>query len=137
VAQLRQTKSRFDEYGAQVLIVGSGNRKQAETFRRAYAPEFVVVGDSKRRLYQAYQLKRTSLFQMASPSLFLKGVKTVVRGHGLGSPQGDVFQLPGVFIIDTKGMVRYSHYGRDPADRPDPEALLSALAEIQEFPGPR
>jgi peroxiredoxin len=136
VAQLRQIKSRFDKYGAKILLVGSGDLQQAEIFRQTYATEFDVASDNQRLLYQAYRLKRTSLFQMASPSLFLKGLRTIGRGHGLGSAQGDVFQLPGVFIIDTKGMVRYSYHGRDPADRPKPKALLSVLAEIQESSNP-
>lgn len=128
---MRQNKNRFDENGARILLVGSGNLKQAQTFARMYAPGFTVVSDNEGHLYRAYQLKRTSLFKMVSPSLFLKGLKTIGQGHGIGSLQGDVFQLPGVFIIDTKGMVQYSYYGRDPSDRPEPEALLSVLAEVR------
>lgn len=130
MAQLRRAKSRFDEKGAKILLVGMGNVEQTETFRRTFAPEFSMVCDPDRRLYRAYQLKQTGLFQLASPSLFAKGVKAIVSGHGMGSPQGDVFQLPGVFIIDTNGRVRFSHHSRDPADHPKPEELLSALETL-------
>ncbi len=127
---MRQTKSRFDEKGVQILLVGMGTREQAETFRETFAPEFSMVCDPEARLYRAYQLKRTGLFQLASPSLFAKAMKALSSGHRMGTPRGDVFQLPGVFIIDTEGCIRYSHHSRDPADHPEPEELLFALERI-------
>ena len=127
MAQLRHTKSKFDEKGVQILLVGMGTMEQAETFRKTFAPEFSMVCDPEARLYRAYQLKRTGLLQMASPLLFAKAMKAFSSGHRMGAPQGDVFQLAGVFIIDTGGWIRYSHHSRDPADHPEPEELLFAL----------
>ena len=127
---MRQAKKKFDKKGARILLVGMGDREQAETFRKTFAPEFSIVSDPERRLYQAYELKRTGLFQLASPSLLVKGIKVLSSGHGMGSPQGDVWQLPGVFIINTKGYIRFSHHSRDPADHPNSEVLLAALDRI-------
>jgi len=62
-----------------------------------------------------------------SPSLALKGVAAMVGGHSLGTPQGDVRQLPGVFIINTTGEIVYSHFSRNPADHPDAETIIAAL----------
>lgn len=128
---MRQTKSRFDKIGAQIILVGMGDREQTETFRRDFAPEFSIVCDPERRLYQAYGLKRAGLFQMASPSMFVKGMKALGSGVGMGIPQGDVLQLSGVFIIDTQGSVRFSYHAANPADHPTPEELLSALSRIK------
>ena len=130
MAQLRHTKPRFDEKGVQILLVGMGSTAQSETFRKTFAPEFSMVCDPDRRLYRAYQLKKTGFLQLVSPSLFAKAMKALGSGHKMGSPQGDVFQLPGVFIIDTKGRVRFSRHSRDPSDHPKPEELLSALDRI-------
>ena len=90
-----------------------------------------MVYDPERRLYEAFQLKQTSLLKMASASLLLKSIDVIGKGYGLGLPRGNVYQLPGVFIIDTRGVIRYSYYSRDPADRPTPEALLLELAKIE------
>jgi hypothetical protein len=38
-----------------------------------------------------------------------------------------VRQLPGVFIIDTAGRIRFSHHAAGPADHPQPGILLEAL----------
>ena len=51
----------------------------------------------------------------------------MVKGHGIGIPQGDVRQLPGVFIIDTDECIRFSHHASGPADHPQVETLLEAL----------
>lgn len=135
MAQLRHTKSRFDKIGAQIILVGMGNREQTETFRKTFAPELSIVCDPERRLYQAYELKRAGLFQMAAPSMLVKGMKALGSGLGMGLPQGDVLQLPGVFIIDTEGRVRFSYHAVNPADHPTPERLLSALARIKHKDG--
>ena len=127
---MRRAKSSFENKKAKILLVGMGNVEQTETFRRTFAPEFSMVCDPDRRLYRAYQLKQTGLFQLASPSLFAKAMKAISSGHRMGTPQGDVFQLPGVFIIDTEGCIRFSHHSRDPADHPKPEELLFALERI-------
>jgi len=128
---LRQVKNEFDEKGAQILLVGIGSEKETETYRKTYAPEFPMVYDPERRLYQAFQLKQTSLLKMTSASLLFKSIDVIGKGYGIGLPKGNLYQLPGVFIIDTEGIVRYSYYSRDPADRPTPEALLFELAKIE------
>ena len=135
MAQLRQTKSRFDKIGAQIVLVGMGDREQTETFRGSFAPEFTIVCDPERRLYKAYGLKRAGLFQLASPSMFIKGMKAFGSGVGMGLPKGDVLQLSGVYIVDTQGRVRFSYHAADPADHPTPQELLSVLSKIKQEAG--
>ena len=94
-----------------------------------------MVCDPKRRLYQAYGLKRAGLLQLASPSMFVKGMKAFGSGVGMGLPKGDVLQLSGVFIVDTQGSVRFSYHSVDPADHPTPEELLPALERIKQKNG--
>ena len=123
-------KNEFDEKGAQILLVGIASEKEAEAYRKTFAPEFPMVCDPERRLYQAFKLKQTSLLKMASPSLLFKSINVIGKGYGVGLPKGNLSQLPAVFIIDTRGLIRYGYYSRDPADRPTPEELLSELAKI-------
>jgi peroxiredoxin len=47
----------------------------------------------------------------------------------MGLPQGDVRQLPGVFVIDTNGKIVFSHYAADPADHPAVADILAAVDE--------
>lgn len=68
---------------------------------------------------------------MASPSLFAKGIKTMLKGHRIGIPTGDVKQLAGVFIIDAKGRIRFSHRADNPADHPPPSEILASIEELK------
>jgi peroxiredoxin len=127
VAQLRRHQDKFDAAGVRIVLVGLGTPEQAEAFRKDFKLDFPLICDPDRALYAAYGLQRTGLVKMASPSLFVKGIKAMVQGGSLGVPQGDIQQLSGVFIIDRKGIIRFAHRAQDPADHPSAEEILSAL----------
>jgi hypothetical protein len=125
VVQLHRSKDRFAESGFQIILVGLGNPEQSEKFRKDFSPDFSIICDPQKNLFKAYGLGRGSLSDMASPGIFFKGLRTLTRGHTPGLPRGDIFQLPGVFMIDTLGNIRYSHYAKNPSDYPSVESLLS------------
>jgi peroxiredoxin len=114
-----------------VVLVGLGARDEAEAFQKEYAPHFPVICDPDKELYRAYNLSRGTLASMASPGVFIKGLRTMARGHMPGIPRGDRFQLAGVFLIDTEGSIRYSRFAKDPADNPSIESLLALRSLIQ------
>jgi len=127
--QLHRSKARFEDKGFQIVLVGLGTADQAEAFKKKFSLSFPLICDPEKKLYQAYGLGRGSVASMASPTLLLKGLKTLSRGHTPGVPQGDVMQMPGVFLIDTSGNIRYAHYSKDPSDNP-PVGTLLALEDI-------
>jgi peroxiredoxin len=127
VAQLRRNKNSFAKAGAQVVLVGMGTPSESAEFAAKFNVPFPIVADSQKKLYRKFKLKQMSTLGFFSPSLALKGVAALVGGHGIGMPQGDVRQLPGVFIIDTAGQIVFSHFSNDPADHPDPKTILAAI----------
>jgi peroxiredoxin len=127
--QLHRSKAQFEDNGLQIVFVGLGTPDQAEAFKKQFSLSFPIICDPGKKVYQTYGLRRGSVVRMASPALLLKGLKTLSRGHTPGMPQGDVMQMPGVFLIDTSGNIRYAHYSKDPSDNPSIETLL-ALKDI-------
>ena len=125
MAQLCREKEKFERAGLQVLLVSMGTPEIAEAFRREFQVPFQIICDPGKELYRVYGLKGSSMLQIFSPELFLKGLRTIGRGYLPGLPRGDPFQLPGVFAIDTGGRIRYGYYSRDPSDYPAVEAILS------------
>lgn len=123
--QLHHSKAQFESIGIQVILVGLGTPEQSEAFKQQFSLTFPIICDPEKKLYQRYGLKRSSLASMASPSLLLKGLKTLSRGHTPGVPRSDVMQMPGVFLIDTFGSIRYAYYSKDPSDNPSVETLLA------------
>ena len=127
--QLQRSKERFEDNGFQVVPVGLGTPDRAEAFKKQFNISFPIICDPEKKLYQTYDLGRSSVARMASPAFLLKGLKTLSRGHTPGVPRDDIMQLPGVFLIDTSGNIRYAHYSKDPSDNPSVETLL-ALKDI-------
>jgi peroxiredoxin len=130
VAQLRRAKHRFDQAGARVVLVAMGTPAESNAFAREHAVPFEMVCDPERKVYQAFDLEQITPLGFFSPSVALKGVMAMAKGHGIGLPVGDVRQLPGVFIIDPSGTIVFSHFAADPADHPAPEEILTALAAV-------
>ncbi len=123
---MRREKEAFDQLGVRVVFVGLGSVEETAAFKQRFKVPFTMVADAKKHLYRAFRLKQASAGSLFSAKMIVKGVNAMARGHRLGVPQGDVRQLPGVFIIDT-GRIRFSHHAATPADHPRPAALLEVL----------
>ena len=124
---MRREKDAFDRLGAAVVLVGLGNVEQTAAFKERFDVPFPMIADPDKRLFEAFLLKQATAGSLLSAKMVFRGVTAMAKGHGIGVPQGDVRQLPGVFIIDTDGRVLYSHHASEPADHPKPETLLAAL----------
>ena len=124
---MRRNKKSIEKAGAQVVLVGMGTPSESAEFAAKFNVPFPIVADPEKKLYRKFELKRMSTLGFLSPSVALKGVAAIVGGHGIGMPQGDVRQLPGVFIIDTAGQIVFSHFSSNPADHPDSKNILAAL----------
>jgi hypothetical protein len=57
------------------------------------------------------------------------GLGPVSQGHLPGVPQGDVLQLPGVFVIGAGERVCRAFAPADPAGHPSPDDVLKAVAD--------
>ena len=124
---MRRNKKSIEKAGAQVVLVGMGTPSESAEFAAKFNVPFPLVADPEKKLYRKFELKQMSTLGFFSPSVALKGVAAMVGGHGIGKPQGDVRQLPGVFIINTAGQIVFSHFSGNPADHPDLKTILAAF----------
>ena len=124
---MRRNKKNIEKAGAQVVLVGMGTPSESAEFAAKFNVPFPIVADPGKKLYRKFELKQMSTLGFFSPSVALKGVAAIVGGNGIGRPQGDVRQLPGVFIINTAGQIVFSHFSGNPADHPDATTILAAL----------
>lgn len=121
-------KSDFEKAGARVVLVGMGNSAECAAFQKKFHVPFAMISDPDRVLYRQFDLQRMSPLGVFSPALALKSIAAIARGHTIGRPQGDVLQLPGVFVINPKGRIVFSHQPDNPAIHPNPDTILEALA---------
>ena len=129
---MRRKQEQFERLGARVVLVGLGTPEDTAAFKAQFHVPFPMIADPEKRLFKAFQLKRATPKALLSVGMVLRGLSAMARGHGMGVPKGDVRQLPGVFIIDTDGHIRFSHYARGPADHPPAKDLLQFLQAERE-----
>ena len=125
---MRREKDRFYALGARVVLVGLGTPEESAAFKARFEVPFALIADPKKKLFDAFRLKQASFASLLTPAMAARGITAmIIKGHGIGAPVGDVRQLPGVFIIDTAGRTRFSHFAAHAADHPDAAVLLEAL----------
>ena len=75
-------------------------------------------------------LRDASPLEVAGPAVILPWLKHGLRAdtRQAGLKGGSFMQMPGTFVIDDTGMVRFAHRNRHVADSPRTEALLDAIA---------
>lgn len=130
VAQLREDRARFEAHAATIGLITLGQPGDTAAFcrERDLPDSFVCLSDLERSAYAAYGLSRGSATELLSPRVVARGFQAILHGHLVGMPKGDPFQMPGIFIVDRDGDIRYAHRHRDAADNP-PNAELFAVLE--------
>ncbi len=111
-----------DEAGNQqdvtVAVVTMGKPDEAAAFCQAAKLPFLCLSDPGRASYRAYGLKRGSTMEVIGPAPALAGLRAAARGHIVGRPVGDVYQLGGIFKVGTDGTIIYARYPRHSGDNP-------------------
>ena len=82
-----------------------------------------------RVLYRSLGLSRGDMMQVLGPRVFWRAAAATLRGHRLGAKAGDVWQMPGVFLV-RDGHVLNAFRHRDVAERPDYRAIIARLHQV-------
>jgi peroxiredoxin len=123
---LRDDYPKFQRKGLEVAVVTQGSPERAAQLQRRHQTPFRCLADPKLEAYRAYGLGKGTLAQIANPILLLRSAMSAFRGNA-GAPGGDVFQMPGTFVIGTDGVLKFCHRSRDSADYPTTDALVAAV----------
>lgn len=111
-----------------VVFVTMGNPVQAEAIRQKFRSPHRFVCDPEQAVYQAFGLPKGSFGQMFNPTTFVRGFRAAARGHGVGAPVGDPWQLGGAFVIDRTGRVTWEKRAQHAADDASEEEIRRELA---------
>ena len=126
MVDVRKDATRFRAAGAQVLLVTMASPEQAARFRQRFDIPFDLLADAGQDVYRAYGLPRGTLRQVAGPAVWPSALKALFRG-GSGKAIGDIWQMPGAFIVDREGKIRFAHYPANQADRVSHDAIIATL----------
>ena len=112
------------------MAVTQGDAEQAQALCERFQAPFPCLADPQRAGYRAFGLKRGSLWEVVGPAAVVRGLRAARKGHHIEKVVGDAFQMPGTFIIDGAGTVRYAHYARHSGDHPAAAELIAALKSL-------
>jgi peroxiredoxin len=116
------------ERRARVVFVHQAPEDEANAsfFAAAGVGDIPRVSDPSRDLYNAIGLKRGSIWAVLGPYVWLRSIQAMLSMRRLGRIIGDVFQMPGVFIIH-KGEIVGSFVHKSQASRPDYVGIACAM----------
>jgi hypothetical protein len=126
LADLAARRGAIEGAGVTIVLVHlMDDGAAAELLARYGLDDLPRISDAERRLYGAFELKRGGVGEVIGPRVWWRGFKTAILGrHGFGRPAGDIFQLPGAFLL-VDGQIVRAHRGRTSADRPDFDDLTA------------
>lgn len=116
-----------------MVLIGLGAPEQATAFCTAREVPYACVSSPDRSAHRAFGLRRGNLDQVAGPRVWIPWLRNQLGAKHQGRfGQGDTAQLPGTFVVDEAGIIRYAHRGLRSNDNPANEDLLRALAVIHD-----
>jgi peroxiredoxin len=136
VGRLVRKANTLERAGVGVVLVGQGTVGEAMGFTGPRRVPFDMLVDEDRSSYRAFGLVEGTSTELLKPSVAAAWVGVHVRGEGRqgGSHGGAVTQLPGTFIVDADGVVRFAHRNAHQADDPDLHEVLAVAAAVASGP---
>lgn len=128
---IRNLIMRYNEFrgkDAKVYIVLQSDPKLIKESIEEKDMPFDIICDPNQRFYNQYKINPAkSKFGMISINAIKKVIKGQKMGIKHGKYEGNELQLPAVFFIDEEGIYRYVHYGKDVADIPTIDEMLTLI----------
>lgn len=133
VVKLRDEHDRFDATGAGIVLIGQGAPSDAAEFTERLAQPFECLVDPDLSAYRAFGLRTARLGQVFGPPVALPFLRDNLRRETLqrGLHGGRFMQMPGTFVIDTRGVVQLAHRNRHIADTPPHDEILQVLNRLR------
>lgn len=120
MSELAQKKGAIQAQGIKIVLVHMVSQDVAENILRLYElDDLSYISDVHQKLYRKFGLDKTTVKSlMGLPNWWRALVAGVFKGHLIGKPAGDPFQMPGVFVFYKNRILNKFTY-RYVSDRPD------------------
>ncbi len=114
------------------MLIGVGRPDQGGWFCADHDLPYACVVQPDLSAHRAFGLRRGTLNQTVGPAVWGPWLKNQLTGKRQTAwrGKGDVAQLPGTFVVDADGVLRYAHRGRRSSDLAPTEDVLAALSAL-------
>lgn len=129
IANFKKEHDKIAQSNGQLFIVLQSNADNlAQQLISPDALPFKIICDPDKKLYEEFDIKP------AKTKLGMVGFKTMAKvkkaeneGHKHGEFEGDEMQLPASFIIDEKGIIKYTKYGKSVDDVLETDEIIKCF----------
>jgi hypothetical protein len=125
---LRERRDKLSAKKVKVVVITFEAGFLARQYINETNIEWPILVDEKREIYRAYGMLDAGFWDIWGPGTWRVYLKEILRGQLPKKSTGDIRQRGGDVLIDPQGIVRLHHVGLGPADRPEPETILQAVA---------
>ena len=125
-------RERYDEItslGADIVAVGTGDRRYAYAFVRDERIPFLVLVDDDASAARAASLRTLNWFQLLHPRTWKATRETSKRGYHVHKAGKRVKQIGATFVIGAGDRVRYEHLDDDSTDHAEVDEVVAALCQ--------
>jgi peroxiredoxin len=128
--QLHRDRSKFEDAGVRLAVIGQGTPAHAAHFRESQKVDLPMYVDERRESYKAAGTKVATVSELLGPRMIARGAAAsrrdgVVQGRTVGHPA----QLGGVMIVRPGNEIVYVHLADDASDNPANDEVLKAARE--------
>jgi peroxiredoxin len=125
---LSARRAAIEATGTRLVVILLSASPQAQSFLASYnLADISLISDPAGRTYRAFGLRRGSLWQLFGPANIWRGfIAGILNRHGVGTVDGDAFQMPGTFLI-SKGQIVRAAPAQSASDRPDYTGMACSL----------
>ena len=124
---MRERHEEIKEFGADIVAVGTGDRRYAEAFVRDEQIPFLVLVDDDAAAAHAASLQTLNWFQLMRPRTWKATRATSKRGYHVHKSGKRVKQIGATFVVGAGDRVRYEHLDADSTDHAPLDEVIAAL----------
>ncbi|GAB5443038.1 MAG: hypothetical protein Fues2KO_33870 [Fuerstiella sp.] len=118
VADIAEQRKKIESLGTQIVFVHMGQSEPEDLLQQHGLADLHCFRDPVCSLYDAFGLRMGSFRQLLGPHVLWRAFAARMRGIKGGAFDGNVFRMPGVFLLLDGEIVR-SYRHASAADRPD------------------
>ena len=124
---MRERYDEITELGADVVAIGTGDRRYAEAFVQEESIPYLVLVDDDAVAARTAALRTLTWVQLLHPRTWSATRQTSKRGHHVHKAGTRVKQMGATFVLGAGDRVRYEHLDADSTDHAPLDVVIAAL----------
>jgi peroxiredoxin len=126
---LREHYDEITSSGADVVAIGTGDRRYAAAFGSDERIPFLVLVDDEGRAAHAAAVRTASFIVLLHPRTWRASIDAWRSGHHVHKSGKRVTQLGATFVLGPGDRVRYAHVDGDSTDHAPLADVIGALRD--------